>query len=125
MARILVVDDDEAVSETFGRMLRADGHDATSVASVAEGFERAVLEHPDAILLDMRMVGVGGLDFLRRLRASPSLTAVPVGIVTGDYFLKDDVLAELGALGAAVRYKPLWMADLNSVEASSSRPCSL
>jgi hypothetical protein len=37
---------------------------------------------------------------------------VPVGIVTGDYFLKDEVLAELSALGATVRYKPLWMDDL-------------
>ena len=58
------------------------------------------------------MPGSGGLDFLRRLRADESLRAVPVGIVTGDYFLKDEVLAELGALGATVRYKPLWMADL-------------
>ena len=55
---------------------------------------------------------MGGLEFLRNLRADPRSRALPVGIVTGDYFLKDEVLAELSALGATVRYKPLWMDDL-------------
>lgn len=112
MARILIVDDDLAVSETFTRMLRHDGHQAFAVGSATLALERALEEPVDALILDMRMPGAGGLDFLRRLRADARLRSVPVGIVTGDYFLKDEVLAEIGALGAAVRYKPLWMADL-------------
>ena len=40
---------------------------------------------------------------------------MPVGIVTGDYFMKDDVLAELASLGATVRYKPVWMNDLQAL----------
>jgi hypothetical protein len=37
---------------------------------------------------------------------------VPVAIVTGDYFLDDDIAAELRQLGAEVKFKPLWLDDL-------------
>ena len=47
---------------------------------------------------------------------------MPVGIVTGDYFLKDEVLAELSALGATVRYKPLWMDDLAALTETLLHP---
>jgi hypothetical protein len=52
------------------------------------------------------------LQFLRKVRASPLLSSVPVAIVTGDYFMGEPVLNELKALGAAVRFKPLWLEDL-------------
>jgi len=69
VARILIVDDDLAVCETFARMLRLGGHDVSTVDSPAEALERARQAPPDALILDMRMPGNGGLDFLRRLRA--------------------------------------------------------
>ena len=115
MARILIVDDDLAVSETFARTLRLDGHDVATVETAALALEHASRHVPDALILDMRMPGEGGLAFLRNLRSDDRFRAVPVGIVTGDYFLKDEVLAELSALGATVRYKPLWLADLSAL----------
>ncbi|HKV98212.1 MAG TPA: response regulator [Vicinamibacterales bacterium] len=122
MARILIVDDDLAVSETFARMLRLDGHDVATVESAALALEDASRQVPDALILDMRMPGQGGLDFLRNLRADARFRGVPVGIVTGDYFLKDEVLAELSALGATVRYKPLWMDDLAALTETLLHP---
>jgi len=115
VARILVIDDDEAVTETFVRMLRAEGHEVTAVAEPLAGLGLVRRERPDAILLDIRMPMVGGLEFLRILRADTELRPVPVGVVTGDYFVKDEALAELEALGAVVRYKPLWLDDLSSL----------
>lgn len=115
MARILIVDDDLAVSQTFARMLRLDGHEVSTFETAAGALDAAERQIPDALILDMRMTGTGGLEFLRNLRANARFQTVPVGIVTGDYFLKDEVLAELGALGATVRYKPLWMADLSAL----------
>lgn len=115
MARILIVDDDMAVSETFARMLRLDGHTVTTVETASMALDRVGERVPDALILDMRMPGAGGLELLRRLRADPRLSRMPVGVVTGDYFLRDEVLAELGALGATIRYKPLWMADLSAL----------
>jgi DNA-binding response OmpR family regulator len=55
---------------------------------------------------------VDGLGFLRRLREYERHRSTPVAIVTGDYFLDDDVSAELRALGAELRFKPLWLDDL-------------
>lgn len=96
-------------------MLRLGGHEVATAETPARALEDAARQVPDALILDMRMPGAGGLDFLRRLRADERLQGVAVGVVTGDYFLKDEVLAELGALGATVRYKPLWLADLTAL----------
>jgi len=53
-----------------------------------------------------------GLEFMKHLRAAASLKNVPVGVITGDYFLGDAVLQELANLRATVRYKPIRMEDL-------------
>jgi CheY-like chemotaxis protein len=109
---ILIVDDDNTVAETFSRMLRLEGYTVETALAPEEGLAMAERLHPSAIIVDMRMPLVNGLQFLRRIRASPGLEAVPVAIVTGDYFMGDPVLDELRALGAAIRFKPLWLEDL-------------
>jgi CheY-like chemotaxis protein len=63
------------------------------------------------LILDMKMPEMGGLEFLKRLRAS-RLDHLPVGVITGDYFLGEGILQELTTLGALVRYKPIRMEDL-------------
>lgn len=115
MAHLLIVDDDPGVGETFARMLTLSGHTVTTVQSADAALEAAGAEVPDAMILDMRMPVVSGLDFLRQLRRDNRLRDMPVAIVTGDYFLNEPLLAELQALGATVRYKPLWMDDLTSL----------
>ena len=64
---------------------------------------------------------MGGLDFVRRLRSDPRLGRLPVGIVTGDYFLDEQVVDELTALGATIRYKPVWMDDLAALTTRPAR----
>lgn len=115
MAHLLIVDDDPGVGETFARMLTLNGHTVTTVQSAEAALEAARNELPDAMILDMRMPVISGLDFLRQLRRDNRLRDMPVAIVTGDYFLNEPLLAELRALGATVRYKPLWMDDLTSL----------
>jgi CheY-like chemotaxis protein len=115
VARFLVIDDEETVGRTLVRMLELDGHEASQALSAEAGLQMAADERPDAILLDMRMPVMGGLEFLRRLRQDADLRSLPVGIVTGDYFLADDVTAELASLGALVRHKPMFMDDLLSL----------
>ncbi len=80
--------------------------------SAEKGLVEAEENHPDAIILDLRMPLVDGLGFLRRLRSHDDQRATPVAIVTGDYFLEDAVSNELQALGAELRFKPLWLEDL-------------
>ena len=111
-SKILIVDDDEGVTQTFARMLRLEGYQVRTAVSAEKGLQEAEQSHPDAIILDLRMPLVDGLGFLRRLRARVEHSATPVAIVTGDYFLDDAVSNELQQLGAELRFKPLWLEDL-------------
>ena len=110
--KILIVDDDEGVTQTFARMLRLEGYQVRTAMTAEKGLAEAEQSHPDAIILDLRMPLVDGLGFLRRLRAQNDQRSVPVAIVTGDYFLDDTVSNELRELGAELRFKPLWLEDL-------------
>ena len=109
---ILIVDDDRSVADTFARILTLEGFGVSTALSAEAGLTLADSVRPHAIILDMRMPITSGLQFLRLVRAKPHLVDVPVAIVTGDYFLPDSVQLELKALGASIRFKPLWLEDL-------------
>jgi two-component system, OmpR family, response regulator MprA len=111
-ATILIVDDDEGVTQTFARMLRLEGYQVRTAVNAESGLQEADQSQPDAVILDLRMPLVDGLAFLRQLRANENHRATPVAIVTGDYFLDEAVSAELRELGAELRFKPLWLEDL-------------
>jgi DNA-binding response OmpR family regulator len=110
--KILIVDDDEGVTQTFARMLRLEGYQVRTAINAELGLREAADSQPDAIILDLRMPLVDGLGFLRQLRQRQEHGTTPVAIVTGDYFLDDSVSAELRDLGAELRFKPLWLEDL-------------
>jgi len=112
VSTILVVDDDEGVTQTFARILRLEGYDVRTAMNAETALREADRSRPDAIILDRRMPMVDGLGFLRRLRARDEQRDTPVAIVTGDYFLDDQVSAELRELGAELKFKPLWLEDL-------------
>jgi DNA-binding response OmpR family regulator len=110
---ILIVDDDEGVTETFARMLRLEGYEVRTAINAENGLHEAEVSHPDAIILDLRMPMIDGLAFLRRLRSHDDRRrTTPVAVVTADYFLDDSVSIELRELGAELRFKPLWLEDL-------------
>lgn len=109
---VVVVDDDVAVDKSFGQMLQAAGYDTHAEGNVASGL--SYLEHaaPAVVILDLHLPDGTGLECLRRLRAWPRHRDLPVAILTGDYFLDEDVARELKALGARVFFKPVWEDDL-------------
>jgi two-component system response regulator PrrA len=114
VSTILIVDDDEGVTQTFARMLTLEGFQVRTAFNAESGLRAANEAHPNAIILDLRMPLVDGLGFLRQLRsqAGQRVAPTPVAIVTGDYFLDDAVASELRQLGAELRFKPLWLEDL-------------
>ena len=93
-------------------MLKLEGFSVITALSAESGLELADNVRPSAIILDMRMPIVNGLQFLRTVRGRPHLVDVPVAIVTGDYFLAEPIQNELKSLGASIRFKPLWLEDL-------------
>ena len=78
MPHLLIVDDDVAVAGTLTRMLELRGYQVESAQSAEGGLEMAALHRPDAILVDMRMPSMSGIEFLRHLRRDPRLQETPV-----------------------------------------------
>ena len=64
---ILIVDDDEAVTQTFAQMLRMEGFTVRTAINAEAGLAEAAENRPDAIILDLRMPLIDGLGFLKRL----------------------------------------------------------
>ena len=93
-------------------MLKLEGFTVAIALDASAGMELADNIRPEAIILDMRMPLINGIQFLRQIRSRPHLAAIPVAIVTGDYFLSDALQQELKALNASLRFKPLWLEDL-------------
>jgi len=96
LRRVLIVDDEETVSELFESYLVGLDYQVTAVTRPDEALQAAARAKPDVIVLDVMMPGVDGWELLQRIRHSPELEAVPVVVCS---VLKDADLAE--ALGAA------------------------
>ncbi len=83
MARILIVDDDDALREGIAETLADLGHAAEEAPEGATALARLAKPGIDAVLLDLRMPGMDGMEVLRRIQALPApppvavLTAVP------------------------------------------------
>ena len=112
---MLIVDDDHVTTDQFGRMLALKGYHVRKAYTATQGLEEASRERPDVLILDLRMQIMDGVEMLQRLRSVSRLSNVPVVIVTGDYFIDDETRQELQALGADVRFKPLWVDDLVAI----------
>jgi CheY-like chemotaxis protein len=76
--KILVVDDVAENRAMMIDMLSLVGFDVSEAVSGEDGLEKALLIHPDLILMDLVMPGMDGLETTRRLRALPGLREVPV-----------------------------------------------
>lgn len=66
--RILIVDDDPTLSELLSMKLTKDGFDVIATGAGVEALRLAYQHHPDAIILDIMMPGMDGLEVCRRLR---------------------------------------------------------
>jgi CheY-like chemotaxis protein len=105
---VLVIDDEPSIVNTVTNVLQEEGY-ATARANTAEDALRLVHSGltPDAVLLDLRMPGMGGLGFLLALRAQPGGRDIPVAVVTADSLLDDTTQRAVEALGARLCFKPL------------------
>lgn len=75
--RVLVADDDEAVRDALAHVLTEEGFDVVGLAADgAEAVELAESLAPDAVILDVRMPRVGGIEAARRISPLRSDTRV-------------------------------------------------
>ena len=86
---MLIVEDDPAVRESLERCLGFEGYDVVSSVDGEAGLAAAALHHPDAILLDLQLPRMDGLEVCRRLRASGD--GVPILMLTARDATRDRV----------------------------------
>jgi hypothetical protein len=78
---ILVVDDEEWMRDACGLILGKEGYQVHTAPESKTGLEQAVAIKPDLLLVDVRMPGVNGIEFIRRAKAvDPDLVAI---VITG------------------------------------------
>jgi len=78
--RILVVDDDRAVRDSLRRSLQFNGYEVETAADGAEALARVPAARPDAIVMDVMMPRLDGLETTRALRAAGS--DLPILVLT-------------------------------------------
>ncbi|KMO34910.1 phosphate regulon transcriptional regulator PhoB [Methylobacterium aquaticum] len=128
--RILIVEDEEALTLLLRYNLEAEGFEVDAVARGDEADIRLREQVPDLVLLDWMMPGLSGIELCRRIRARRETERLPVimltargeegdrvrGLATGadDYIVKPFSVPELLARVRALlrRAKPAHVADL-------------
>jgi two-component system, OmpR family, response regulator MprA len=92
--RILVVDDDRAVRDSLRRSLQFNGYDVDVAADGAEALARVPTTTPDAMVIDVMMPRLDGLETTRALRAAGN--DVPILVLTA----RDSVTDRVAGLDA-------------------------
>jgi two-component system cell cycle response regulator len=82
VARVLLVDDSASARALLGVRLREKSYEVVEVATAAEAAELAIDRSPDAVVTDLWMPGISGLQLCRLLRAEPATAHVPVVLLT-------------------------------------------
>ncbi|WP_121711025.1 response regulator transcription factor [Streptomyces sp. E5N91] len=101
MPRVLIIEDDRAVRDGVRLALRRQGHEVAAAATGEDGLEQLRSFRPDAVVLDLMLPGMSGLEVCRRIRAHDQVpiimatargddTDIVVGLEAGadDYVVK-------------------------------------
>jgi two-component system, NtrC family, response regulator AtoC len=81
MAKILVIDDEQGIRNLLDTLLSRKGYDVVLASSGQKGLELFRREHPDVVVLDLKMPEMNGLTVLKAIRQIASTQ--PVDVLTG------------------------------------------
>jgi len=134
-ARLLVVEDDEAIAQGLVFNLERKGHRVDTVSDGAEALARIQGERFDLVLLDVRLPSLDGFEICRRLRQAGDFTPILMltargqaddvifGLQTGadDYVVKPFDLAELLARVEGLLRRQTWWRQSGGVPVAGDR----
>jgi DNA-binding response OmpR family regulator len=106
---ILLVEDDERISEPLLRVLVTEGFDVVHASAGNEGLEAVAARRPDLMLLDLTLPDIDGLDVCRKVRED--LPEMPIIMLTARAE-EMDVIVGLGAGADDYVPKPFRLAEL-------------
>ena len=82
MSKILLVEDNEMNRDMLSRRLAKRGYEVVMAVNGQESVDKAALENPDLILLDMSLPVMDGWEAARRIKGEPSTSAIPIIALT-------------------------------------------
>ena len=111
--KVLVIEDNQGMRELLQRFVEVMHYIPICTANGKEGLEKAALEKPDVILMDVMMPGMNGFETTRLLRATPSTKDIPI-IATTAMSQQSDIDACLKAGCNSYIIKPFSLAELGA-----------
>ena len=88
--KILLVEDDKFLRELMTQHMEKEGFEVVGVVDGEEALKRLETEKPDLVLLDLILPGIDGFEVLAKIKQDPSLTSIPV-IILSNLGQKEDV----------------------------------
>ena len=108
---IIVVEDEMDAAEMFAEMMRVSGYTVLKATSSTHAMSMIAKVKPSAVILDIMMPDVSGLEVMRFMRNDPDLVQIPVVIVSAKC-LPVDINRGLNAGAAIYLTKPVGYLDL-------------
>lgn len=109
---ILILDDEEALTELISQELRKHGYGTYGLVSKLEGYNWSKINKPDLIISDIKSPQMEGFKFLHKIRSNMKTKNIPVIIVSSTCSEPEDVDRAL-SLGANECFtKPIEIEDL-------------
>jgi CheY-like chemotaxis protein len=110
--KILIVDDDLNSLGAYSRILELADYEVLSATTGEECLQIARAEHPDLILLDVRLPDLDGLEVCRQIKADPDIAQAAVINITGLRISEDDEAEGIEAGADAYLSKPVHLRTL-------------
>ncbi|MEY4723713.1 MAG: hypothetical protein RLZZ324_1226 [Candidatus Parcubacteria bacterium] len=98
LGRVLIIEDEPALRDIYSTKMQMEGYDVAEAKDGLDGFDQAVHDGADIVLLDIMMPVKNGFEVLHDLKMNPKTKDIPVILLTNlgqDYEVKKGI--ELGA----------------------------
>lgn len=109
--KIVIIEDEPDTAEMYAEMMRISGYEVVKYYGGLSAVAHLADQDPDAVILDLMMPDLSGLEVLNYIKEKPDLSDLPVIIVSAKTMPED---VEKGLRAGAVAYltKPVSFADL-------------
>jgi CheY-like chemotaxis protein len=109
MARVLVIDDEQAIGHVIRLLLESQGHQVLVADDGSRGFALAQRQAPDVVILDVMMPVMDGFAVLEAFRRDPRTAELPIVMLSA--LTAEDVEERCIELGAAAYVRKPFRAD--------------
>ena len=85
MKKILIVEDDQIVANIYRNKFSVEGYRVEVAGDGATGMELVSSFRPDAVILDLMLPALTGVEFVKRIRANPETRNLPIIVFSNTY----------------------------------------